>query len=342
MLDPALMDPWEESIVSTKARTPSKRRPKAPTSNGVGQNGSPPPIPEAHVEELAKLSDEELIAFANHQHHQFRGCMRKAIVEHARLAGAALLAMKARLTQARKDGRKRRDWGAWLQANFAGSPETARLYMRIAESWGRIVAHGLDKIPDLALEDLRWFLSDPKPKPSEEDEPGATADAGQGGPTSTSHVPGANGDGAAEDRKADAAAAGQGQGGPSVVDVADDGRRVIDLGPALGHLVVALEDAEQFGSAVERLTESGGSEKPARVAFDAVVAEHLGMGASPHAEARRLLASVKAGGVPAFVTHGLRQTAAGVGVQVLDTHTPQQVVENIRKAVEPQGGAGTP
>src|SRR5262245_9906733 len=87
----------------TPPRVPRARRSKAP-----GQEAGPPqPVP---VEQFKDLSERELIAVANQNHEKFTGSLRRAIVEHARVAGAALLQMKGRI---KKDG-----WRAWLKANF--------------------------------------------------------------------------------------------------------------------------------------------------------------------------------------------------------------------------------
>src|SRR5262245_54663200 len=89
---------------------------------------------QVKVEELGTLTDEELTALANSNQRAFVGSLRQAIVANVRIAGAALCELKQRLEHG--------DWSAWLKAHFKGSPETARLYMRIAREWDFVVQHG--------------------------------------------------------------------------------------------------------------------------------------------------------------------------------------------------------
>jgi hypothetical protein len=103
-------------------------------------------------------SDEELTAEVRAGLDAYRRGMRDAI-EGARRAGAALQVMKDRAGHG--------NWEAWLRDNFEMSPQTARLYMRIANNWDRVIEHGLDKIPDLTLSDLRSFLAEPKKETEE-------------------------------------------------------------------------------------------------------------------------------------------------------------------------------
>src|SRR5689334_14929192 len=85
---------------------PAPSEPAVPTADGahVTTNGSPPPplptpspgesgseprCPLVTVEDLAKLSDEDLKAVVNCHHRQFLGSLRDAIRTHARMVGAA-------------------------------------------------------------------------------------------------------------------------------------------------------------------------------------------------------------------------------------------------------------
>jgi hypothetical protein len=137
------------------------------TVNGHGQNRRQlpvlPPTPRprprkaVNVEDLKDLTDKELIALANGHHREFCGTLRKAVVEHAGIAGHALLQLKSR--------QKHGTWEDWLKKNFQGSAKSAQLYMRIAKHWRLIVQHGLDR-EGMTLEDLQWVLSDsPGPRP---------------------------------------------------------------------------------------------------------------------------------------------------------------------------------
>jgi hypothetical protein len=103
------------------------------------------------VEDLPKMSTEELLAVANGAHQAFVGSLRGAIKEHARLAGAALLLLKAR--------HKHGAWQEWVDANFKGSYANAKLYMRIARHWPQVVDLGLDR-DGFTLSDLRWVFSE--------------------------------------------------------------------------------------------------------------------------------------------------------------------------------------
>jgi len=114
---------------------------------------------------LAKLSNDELRDLANGGHQAFVGCFKKGIKDHVRVAGAALNVLKKRIGQ-------HGSWMDWLKENFKGSPETARLYMRVAREWRFVTKHGLDRLEGTTLEDIRQVLSDPEkrkvklPKPT--------------------------------------------------------------------------------------------------------------------------------------------------------------------------------
>jgi hypothetical protein len=134
-----------------------------PFSRPEVSNGEDPPLdPVVQVEDLVRLTDEQLITIANGHHGLFVGTLRKAVVEHARLVGAALIQLKSRL----KHGK----WFGWLKKHFKGSAESARLYMRIAKNWNLIVEHGLDR-NGIMLEELQWVLSEsPGKRPGTEDD----------------------------------------------------------------------------------------------------------------------------------------------------------------------------
>lgn len=104
-------------------------------------------------EELAELSEAQLKRFASRSHRARLWGIRSGIVVHARNAGAALNEIKERLGHG--------NWGGWLsnKSNWEPSPETAEVYMRVAREWPKIVAAGLDKKPDLTLEECRAFLA---------------------------------------------------------------------------------------------------------------------------------------------------------------------------------------
>ncbi len=107
------------------------------------------PVPNSHST-LKARSDQELKAIANENHGAYGSCLRNA-VNHARLAGQALMELKARHGKYGK-------WGDWLEHNFDGSAESANVYMRIARNWKKIVAHGWDR-EDVTLTQLRALLA---------------------------------------------------------------------------------------------------------------------------------------------------------------------------------------
>lgn len=110
------------------------------------------------IRQLPKLSDEQLLELANGRHDEFLGAMRKAIVEHARIAGAALLELKKRAGHG--------NWADWLRQNFSGSVETAQVYMKIAKGWPLLQRKLGRELKDASLEQLRRALA--KPVPGEE------------------------------------------------------------------------------------------------------------------------------------------------------------------------------
>jgi hypothetical protein len=242
----------------------------APAHDGTpaGQNGKPLPFEAAAVaaEDLQKLSVEQLTELANRHHRGFLGCVRGAFVEHARLAGGALLLLKSRLEAG--------GWGDWLKANFVGSPETARLYMRVARHWPAIQGLGLDR-EDITLEELRWVLSDSNgPPPGHRGKPRPQdADAAAEGEKDN----GDGGEGGGEDATAHPDGPRRGRGPRSRPDTTpaqelpDDGMRLVDFGDPVGHLTVTAAEVEELGHAAGRLRRHG-EDKAARVAFEAVLA----------------------------------------------------------------------
>jgi hypothetical protein len=164
-------------MMSTESQEPRKDDgAESPAPNGKA-NGRQLPFRRGgrrrlKVEDLPELSDEQLQDVANSHHRAFAGSLRKAMTDHARLAGAALLQLKARLKQG--------SWGDWLKKHFRGSAETARLYMRVAKHWHLIVEQGLDR-KGMTLEDLRWVLSEsPSARPGSK-QPGANPEQAPAG-----------------------------------------------------------------------------------------------------------------------------------------------------------------
>src|SRR5262249_20826319 len=128
--------------------------------------------------------------------------------------GAALFQLKARL--------KHGSWGAWLAKNFKGSPESARLYMRIAKHWRLIEEHGLDR-DGVTLEDLQWVLSE-----SPGERPGAKKKEAKKGQKADQGL------------KLDAEGAGQEGGAP------ESNTRQVPL-------ILSEDDKEEFEEQVRRL-----------------------------------------------------------------------------------------
>jgi hypothetical protein len=169
---------WRDQTLESEtmpANNKIEEQARVPNSEG-SENGSSLPIRDTCLEDLTKRTDEELIALANGEHRKFGGCLRKAIKDHARLAGAALNEMKRRTEHGA--------WGAWLKENFEGSAETARLYMRVASEWDQLIAAGLDREPGVTLEQLRSFLCESnrnEGRPPPEKPPRPTLDPGPEG-----------------------------------------------------------------------------------------------------------------------------------------------------------------
>src|SRR5262245_24963831 len=69
---------------------------------------------------------DELSAAINAAHRRASEAARHSL-EYAREAGELLIKVKDRL--------KHGDWMPWLEEEFAGTPRTAQLYMRIACRW---------------------------------------------------------------------------------------------------------------------------------------------------------------------------------------------------------------
>ena len=89
----------------------------------------------------------QLKGTANDNHKAIMGAARTT-VEHARQAGEALLKLKELVGHG--------DWQAWLKKNFQGSPETARLYARIADNW-KIVVKCIDE--ETSISQLKAMLA---------------------------------------------------------------------------------------------------------------------------------------------------------------------------------------
>jgi hypothetical protein len=123
----------------------------------AGQHRKTVPLSEAGENRSSlriRQSDEQLWTEANGGYHNYHGCLRNAIKDYVRRAGAALNRLKARVG--------RGNWEASLKSNFHGSSETANVYMRVARRWGEIEAAGLDKKDDVTLEEIKRFLAKPK------------------------------------------------------------------------------------------------------------------------------------------------------------------------------------
>jgi hypothetical protein len=159
----------------------------------AGPNGKrlPKPVrgPVVSDDELKGMTTEELVQLVNGGHMRFVGALRKALVNDARVVGAALLQLKARHQHGK--------WGDWLKKHFNGSSETARLYMRIAKNWPLVVEHGLHE-QGLTLQELRWILSEsPGERPGTEarkktgkSDTAAMAEPSQGEQTAVPEPPG--------------------------------------------------------------------------------------------------------------------------------------------------------
>jgi ParB family chromosome partitioning protein len=86
-------------------------------------------VPGAKGVVLAGPSRLDYAGVANHEHALVREGVESA-VEHAILAGQALLSAKAQV--------KHGDWLPWLSAHFTGSEDTAQAYMRVASNTERV------------------------------------------------------------------------------------------------------------------------------------------------------------------------------------------------------------
>jgi hypothetical protein len=116
-----------------------------------GENGTKVPFP---IRNLDKLTDEQLWSVANGRSATFLGSIQKAIRHLARVAGAALNELKKR---AKARGER---WSDVLKTHFDGSPETARVYMRLARRWGDLKRFGLTQAVETltgAKELLAWL-----------------------------------------------------------------------------------------------------------------------------------------------------------------------------------------
>ena len=92
---------------------------------------------------------DALAARANEAH---QSAMRSAreVAEHARAAGEALLAAKARVQHG--------EWGPWLRKNVKFSERTARVYMEVARRWPEIQRNG-STAAVLSLRDALYLLA---------------------------------------------------------------------------------------------------------------------------------------------------------------------------------------
>lgn len=121
----------------------------------------PPQVRQRWYEEALRY-----VATANACHQGCRTAMI-GVLDHARHAGLALREAKRRVTG--------RQWTKFLQAHFVGSPETARVYMRVARLWDdpRVVQA---RTQGLSVNSIRGLLSiaqgqspTPSPDPSPPD-----------------------------------------------------------------------------------------------------------------------------------------------------------------------------
>jgi hypothetical protein len=83
-------------------------------------------------------------------HHQAALAAGSAALEHARDAGLALLEAKGKLSHGQ--------FGSWVKANCGFSPRSATNYMKVAENWAALEAHG-ENGSVLPISSIRGFLS---------------------------------------------------------------------------------------------------------------------------------------------------------------------------------------
>jgi Protein of unknown function (DUF3102) len=102
------------------------------------------------------LSLTELAYEANRQHRQVTRLLRSTI-HHARAAGEALTVAKKKVGFG--------NWSKWLKTDFDSSPETARVYMRIAKYWDCKLKAAVEANPNLTIEEARQIL---RPEPYKE------------------------------------------------------------------------------------------------------------------------------------------------------------------------------
>ena len=92
----------------------------------------------------------------NFYHQQVQESLRNALV-YAWKAGGILSQVRSSLPHG--------EWTPWLSANFQGTPQTARGYMRISDRWDEIES-ALDANPNLSLRRGLKILSSPNTAPS--------------------------------------------------------------------------------------------------------------------------------------------------------------------------------
>lgn len=119
----------------------------------------------AKQQSSAVLTDEldELASEANKHHHE---CCRSmcAAIKHAHFAGQMLCSAKDRVGHG--------NFTEWLEENFDGSVETARVYMRVARNWQRLEPE-VNRPRDLSLKRALDILT---VKPSDGDSVEPTSD----------------------------------------------------------------------------------------------------------------------------------------------------------------------
>ncbi len=92
----------------------------------------------------------------NFYHQQVQESLRNALL-YAWKAGEILSQVRSSLPHG--------EWTPWLSANFQGTPQTARGYMRIFEQWDEIES-ALATNPNLSLRRGLKILSSPNTAPS--------------------------------------------------------------------------------------------------------------------------------------------------------------------------------
>lgn len=104
---------------------------------------------QAYRKGQVKLKLKQIAVIANDFHIKSARAYRKGL-RFAKRAGDALC-------EAKKLQRKRGTWQTWLDDNFKGSRETARIYMRLAKNWNNPEIKKARK--DGTIQSLATFLS---------------------------------------------------------------------------------------------------------------------------------------------------------------------------------------